>query len=62
MRNLPDDIRAMQPHIPWVKIAATRNILAHVYFGIDDDIIWDILQNKIPDLHQAIKEILKSLR
>lgn len=61
VRNLPDNIRVMQPQIPWTKIAATRNIIAHVYFGIDDDIIWDILRNKLPDLHQAVKEILNLL-
>jgi len=39
-------------------MAATRNQFIHRYFGIDYDIFWDIIENKIPDLHFFIKEIL----
>jgi uncharacterized protein with HEPN domain len=37
-----------------------RDILAHQYFGIDIDIIWDILENKLPALEKEITEILSS--
>ena len=40
-------------------MAATRNQFIHHYFGIDYDIFWDIIENKIPDLHFFVKEILE---
>jgi uncharacterized protein with HEPN domain len=45
-RQLPDEVRAMSSEIEWAKIIAVRKILIHAYFGIDDDILWDIVQNK----------------
>jgi uncharacterized protein with HEPN domain len=36
-----------------------RDRLIHDYFGVDYDIVWDVVQNKIPVLHQKIKDILE---
>ena len=47
------------PDIDWKKIAGLRDILVHAYFGIDVEIVWDIIKNKIPKLKQ---EILKMYR
>ena len=48
------------PHIEWKKMAGTRDKMIHDYFGIDYEIVWDILENKIPDLDHFINEILNS--
>jgi len=40
-------------------MSATRNILIHVYFGVDYDILWDIITTKIPVLQQQIIKILQ---
>ena len=40
--------------IDWKKIKAFRNIVAHEYFGIDHDIIWQILSKDVPELEHAI--------
>lgn len=61
VKNIPDDIRASYPEVEWKRIAGLRDILIHQYFGIDHDIIWDILQNKLPTLATQIKRILESL-
>ena len=37
---------------------ATRNRVAHAYLGIDDDVIWDIIQNELPDLLGALRRLL----
>jgi uncharacterized protein with HEPN domain len=42
------------------KIAGLRDILAHQYFEVDMDIIWDILQSKLPSLAQELNNILSS--
>jgi len=41
-------------------MAGLRDIVIHEYFGIDNDILWDVIQNKIPDLLVQIQDILRS--
>jgi uncharacterized protein with HEPN domain len=57
--KVDDEFKHQYPHIEWRKMAATRNQFIHHYFGIDYDIFWDIIENKIPDLHFFVKEILE---
>lgn len=61
-RNLPEDVRLLSPDIEWPKIIAVRNILIHGYFGIDDDILWDIVQNKIEPLRQALDALEREMK
>jgi len=46
VKNVPQEIRALHPSIEWRKIAGFRDIAVHDYFGIDEDILWDIVQNE----------------
>lgn len=50
--------KASYPHVAWRRISDTRNRLIHVYFGVDYDIVWDIITAKLPDLHDDIEEII----
>ena len=45
---IPESIRVEYPNIEWRKIAGLRDILAHHYFEVDLDIVWDVVQNKLP--------------
>jgi len=45
----------------WQDIKDFRNIIAHDYFGIDADEIWDILQNKLIPLKENIEELLEKI-
>ena len=54
-KNLPDDVRAEMPGIEWKKIAGMRDWLSHVYYRVDPDIVWDVVDTKIPELLRAIQ-------
>ena len=54
--HIPAKMREANPEIPWRLIIATRNRLIHAYLGIDDDTIWSIIQDDIPDLLAALNK------
>lgn len=56
--HVPEHVRDAHPEIAWRQIIGTRNRLAHGYLGIDDDVIWDIIQTDIPDLLAAFQRLL----
>lgn len=59
-KKLPDNVRDKYGNIDWRAIAGTRDKLIHDYFGIDYDIVWDIVINEIPALRSQIEKILNN--
>jgi uncharacterized protein with HEPN domain len=59
IKRVPEDVRLKYPAVEWKKIAGLRDILIHNYFGIDVEIIWDIICNKIPVLNKQIEDIVE---
>jgi uncharacterized protein with HEPN domain len=57
--HIPADVQMQYPLVKWRKIAGFRDIVAHHYFGVSDEIVWDVVQNEIPDLLPQIKQISK---
>lgn len=55
---MPADFRAQHAEIPWKAIAGMRDRLIHGYFAVDYDIVWDVVDNKLDDLHAKIVAIL----
>lgn len=59
--RLDETFKRENSNVPWQKIKDFRNIIAHDYFGIDADEIWDIIQNKILPLKSDIEELIKNI-
>ncbi|NOQ30765.1 MAG: DUF86 domain-containing protein [Helicobacteraceae bacterium] len=55
--RLDEDYKDKHNEIPWQKIKDFRNIVAHDYFGIDADEIWDIINNKLLPLKEDIAKL-----
>lgn len=53
-----EDIRKRAPQIPWKEIAGTRNRLAHGYFDVDLDIVWEIVTHDLPPLIAALEQLV----
>ena len=58
-KKLPPDFKSQYPNVEWKKMAGTRDILIHEYFGVDWEIVWDIIKNKLPKLQEGIEIILQ---
>jgi len=59
-KKVPDDLKQKYTQIEWRAMAGMRDRLIHGYFGIDYDIVWDVVTNKIPQLRQEVEEILRN--
>lgn len=55
--HIPEEIRRAHPEIPWRMIIATRNQLIHGYLGIDDDTLWSIIQDDVPELISTLNTL-----
>lgn len=50
VKKIPVELKDLHSEIEWKKIAGIRDILAHGYFAIDDEILWDIVKNRLTPL------------
>lgn len=58
-KNLPNEIKAKYPNIPWNEMYLLRNKVSHEYFGVDYEIIWDVASNYLPENKIHLQEILR---
>lgn len=60
VKKIPDDVRSSYKDIPWKKIAGLRDILIHEYFGVNMNIVWDVIENKLQPLKAAATELYEA--
>ena len=58
VRSLPPELKRRHPKIPWRSITALRNVLIHEYFGVDLEIVWRVVQRRIPTLKRHVEAML----
>lgn len=59
VKQLPDELWQKYPGIDWRAMAGMRDRLIHHYFGVDYEIVWDVVANKVPELDAEIRKILE---
>jgi uncharacterized protein with HEPN domain len=59
--KLDQGFRCTYPEVPWPQIVAMRNVIAHEYFGIDLDEVWQVVVKDLPELKQKLNRICKKL-
>lgn len=59
-RHIPDEFRQSHGEISWANMVGMRDRLIHGYFGIDYEIVWDVITNIIPDLRDDIERLIQS--
>lgn len=57
-KNVSEPTRALAPGIPWRAIAGTRDRIAHGYFDINLDTVWDILTLDLPRLAGELEHLV----
>ena len=56
--RLPDEWKQRRPAVPWRKIIGLRNVLAHGYWEIDAEELWDVARNKVPEFVAELRPLL----
>jgi len=58
-KGVPEEIRAKHPQVPWREMAGMRDRLIHFYFGVDYELVWRTIKERLPEVKPWIKEILE---
>ena len=58
-KNVPVEIKNKYPEIPWKKMYGLKNSIAHEYFGIDYEMIWEISKNNLPQNATDLRKIIE---
>lgn len=61
VKGLSEEFRNKYPNMDWKGMAGMRDRLIHHYFGVDYEIVWDVVKNEIPTLKKQLREILENL-
>lgn len=61
-KNIPEKVKEDYPHIPWRFMAGLRDKIIHGYFAINYDIVWDVIQHKLPELKPQNRALLDTMK
>jgi len=58
-KHIPEDVRLKYPDVSWKEMAGMRDKVIHFYFGVDPDIVWRVVTDRIPVLRPVLERILR---
>jgi uncharacterized protein with HEPN domain len=58
--NLPSEIQARYPHIPWRVMGDMRNVIAHEYFQVNLNLVWRTVENNLPEVLIKLQELMET--
>ena len=61
VKGVSEDTRALEPAVPWRKIAGMRDKLIHEYFGVDIALVWDVVEHELPVLRPQLEQLSQRL-
>lgn len=59
-KQIPPAVRERYPKLPWRRIAGLRDVLAHAYFSLEEDTIWQIVPERIPALADQLDQVVEA--
>ena len=59
--QIDQQLKRHYPTVPWIFISGFRNVIVHQYWGLDVDIIWDIVCKKLEPLRDQVEQILRDI-
>lgn len=60
--KLSEELKGGYPEIPWQDVKDFRNLLAHEYFGVDLEIVWNTIRDDLPMLMDAVQKIVSGIK
>lgn len=60
-KNIPESIRKKYDALPWKDMARMRDKISHVYFGVDYEIVWKVIKERLPEIKPIIHQILEDI-
>ncbi len=58
-KSLSPTFRASHPEVPWEDMAGMRDVLKHRYAAVDLEIVWEVVENRVPFLRGRILALLE---
>jgi uncharacterized protein with HEPN domain len=56
-KQIPEEMREKHPEIPWRRLAGLRDVLAHAYFSLEEDTLWQVIAESMPALHRQLNDL-----
>ena len=59
-KNISEELKDKYPKMPWKDLAGLRDKLIHHYFGVNFDVVWNIVKEELPEVLLQVEGILKT--